>query len=210
MAILARRKTDEKLLDLLAQAGTNAAEGAITLRELVGAFPESSGLIPRMKEFETRGDRLTHKILVCLQETPGSAGLLPEEGFALATAVDDIVDYAEQTAQMMGVYRIEAPMEQALAMSDVLVDATGQVRDALGSFDDPSAVAAALIEINRLENEGDRLYREALAALFSGGIDPMVVIRWKDLFNWLEASIDSCEHVAHRLEGIALRQGDKR
>ena len=207
---MARGNTDEKLLRLLGDAGANAAESALALQELIATFPEKVELIPKIKELETLGDRLTHKILVRLQETPGSAGLLPEEGFALATAVDDIVDYAEQTAQMMGIYRIEAPMEQAVAMSDVLVQATEQVRAALQSFEDPAAVSSALIEINRIENEGDRLYREALAALFSGGIDPMVVIRWKDLFNWLEASIDSCEHVAHRLEGIALRQGDLR
>ncbi len=205
---MTRRKTDEKLLSLLGQAGANANESAITLRELIGTFPERPELIPQMKELETRGDRLTHRILVRLQETPGSTGLLPEEGFALATAVDDIIDHAEQTADMMGIYGIEAPMEQAVAMSDVLVEATAQVSNALNAFQDPQALASALIEINRIEDEGDRLYREALASLFSGGIDPMVVIRWKDIFTWLEASIDSCEQVAHRLEGIALRQGD--
>ena len=205
---MTRRKTDEKLLSLLGQAGANANESAVTLRELIGTFPERPELIPQMKELETRGDRLTHRILVRLQETPGSTGLLPEEGFALATAVDDIIDHAEQTADMMGIYGIEAPMEQAVAMSDVLVEATAQVSNALNAFQDPQALASALIEINRIEDEGDRLYREALASLFSGGIDPMVVIRWKDIFTWLEASIDSCEQVAHRLEGIALRQGD--
>lgn len=211
MAIVARRHTDEKLLTLLAQSGANAAECAQTLRTLIAGFPEQPELIPKMKDFETRGDRLTHRILVRLQQASGNtAGLLPEEGFALATAVDDIVDHAEQTADMMGVYGIEAPMEQAVAMSDVLVEATAQVAGALNSFNEPQAVSAALIEINRIENEGDRLYREALASLFSGGIDPMVVIRWKDIFTWLEASIDSCEHVAHRLEGIALRRGDLR
>lgn len=205
---MTRRKTDEKLLSLLGQAGANANESAITLRELIGTFPERPELIPQMKELETRGDRLTHRILVRLQETPGSTGLLPEEGFALATAVDDIIDHAEQTADMMGIYGIEAPMEQAVAMSDVLVEATAQVSNALNAFQNSQALASALIEINRIEDEGDRLYREALASLFSGGIDPMVVIRWKDIFTWLEASIDSCEQVAHRLEGIALRQGD--
>ncbi|MFM9126918.1 MAG: DUF47 domain-containing protein, partial [Solirubrobacterales bacterium] len=106
---MARRKTDDKLLTLLGQAGANAFESAQTLRELLASFPEHPELIPQMKELETRGDRLTHRILVRLQEAPGSGGLLPEEGFALATAVDDIVDHAEQTADMMGVYAIEAP-----------------------------------------------------------------------------------------------------
>jgi uncharacterized protein len=210
MAIVARRNADEKILTLLAQAGANAAESAQTLRTLIASFPEQPDLIPKMKELETRGDRLTHRILVRLQQAPNNAGLLPEEGFALATAVDDIVDHAEQTADMMGIYGIEAPMEQAVALSDVLVAATSQVAGALNSLQSPEGVAEALIEINRIENEGDQIYREALASLFSGGIDPMVVIRWKDIFTWLEASIDSCEEVAHRLEGIALRRGDLR
>ena len=64
----------------------------------------------------------------------------------------------------------------------------------------------ALVEIHRLENEGDRLSRDAVASLFEGGIDPMVVIRWKDIFDALEAAVDSCEKVAHILEGIALRR----
>ena len=198
---------DASAYELLEEAGRNAERSAVVLRELVAGFPESRALSGELTDIEHEGDRITHALLLQLQKRPRNNGISSDDGHALASALDDIVDFAEQTGDMMGVYRIEAPMEQALAMSDVLVDATGQVRDALGSFDDPSAVAAALIEINRLENEGDRLYREALAALFSGGIDPMVVIRWKDIFTWLEASIDSCERVAHHLEGIAIKQG---
>jgi uncharacterized protein Yka (UPF0111/DUF47 family) len=107
---------------------------------------------------------------------------------------------------MLGIYGVEAPMEQALQMCDVLVGSGEQVASALRGLRTGSDLGPALVEIHRLENEGDRLSREAVASLFASGIDPMVVIRWKDIFASLEASIDACERVAHVLEGIALRR----
>ena len=97
-------------------------------------------------------------------------------------------------------------MEQADRMCDVLVGAGEQVADALRGLRTGGDLGPTLVEIHRLENEGDRLSREAIASLFADGIDPMVVIRWKDIFESLEASIDACEHVAHVLEGIALKR----
>jgi uncharacterized protein Yka (UPF0111/DUF47 family) len=105
----------------------------------------------------------------------------------------------------MGLYRIEAPMTQAEELAEVLVQAAAAVARALRSFSRGENLSELLIEIHRLENEGDRVSREAIASLFAGGIDPMVVIRWKDVFESLEEAIDSCESVAHLLEGAALR-----
>ena len=106
----------------------------------------------------------------------------------------------------MGLFGVEAPMEQASQMGDVLVGAGEQVARALRSFRSGADLAPYLVEIHRLENEGDRISREAVASLFADGIDPMVVIRWKDIFASLESSVDACEHVAHVLEGISLRR----
>ena len=98
-------------------------------------------------------------------------------------------------------------MEQALAMADVLVGAAEQVAVALRAPAQRRATSRRdLVEIHRLENEGDRISRDAVASLFANGIDPMVVIRWKDIFESLEAAVDACETVAHVLEGIALRR----
>ena len=91
-------------------------------------------------------------------------------------------------------------------MGDVLVGAGEQVADALRGLRTGADVAPYLVEIHRLENEGDRISRDGVASLFVNGIDPMVVIRWKDIFASLEASVDACEHVAHVLEGISLRR----
>ncbi len=105
----------------------------------------------------------------------------------------------------MGLYRIEAPMEQAVRMSHILVQATRQVAEALPRMRGFKDLNHYTVEINRLENDGDRVVREAIAALFDHGIDPMVVIRWKDIYERLEQAIDACEHVANVLEGIVIK-----
>ena len=97
-------------------------------------------------------------------------------------------------------------MEQAVEFADVLVAASAQIVQALRRLHTGEDLSATLVEIHRLENEGDRLQRDGVASLFVQGIDPMVVIRWKDIFESLEAAVDACETVAHVLEGITLKQ----
>ena len=126
------------------------------------------------------------------------------ELYALVSALDDIVDYAEETADSLGLYGVEAPMEQAEQLAQVLASAGTCVRSALGAFRNRADLSPHLVEINRLENDGDRLSRDAIASLFARGVDPMVVIRWKDIVESLEQAIDSCETVAHVLEGAEL------
>ena len=108
-------------------------------------------------------------------------------------------------ADFLALYRIEAPMEQSQALARILHEAARQIAQAvprLRTFDD---IRHFTVEINRLENEGDRVVRQALASLFERGIDPMLVIRWKDIFERLEDAIDSCESVANILEGIVIK-----
>jgi uncharacterized protein Yka (UPF0111/DUF47 family) len=105
----------------------------------------------------------------------------------------------------MGLYKIEAPMEQAQAMADVLVKSCSQLAAALADLRGFRNLERYWIEIHRLENDGDRLYRDAVAALFANGIDPMSVIRWKDIFTVLERAIDATETAAHILEGIVIK-----
>src|ERR1700734_281442 len=132
------------------------------------------------------------------------------DGYALASPLDDIVDHSENAAAQLGLYGVEAPMEQAVEFTDVLVGAGEQIAQALRCLRNGSEFGPHLVEIHRLENEGDRLQRDGVASLFAGGIDPMVVIRWKDIFESLEAAVDACETVAHVLEGITLKQRRRR
>jgi uncharacterized protein Yka (UPF0111/DUF47 family) len=206
MALL-RRPVDTVLLELVEESGRNVQRSTLLLRDLLLDWPEHSDLARELLLCEQEGDRITHDIIHRLNG--GGRGRPPfdsADGHALATALDDIVDFAEQTADMLVIYGVEAPMEQATQMGDVLVGAGEQVARALRALRTESQIAPHLVEIHRLENEGDRISRDAVASLFATGIDPMVVIRWKDVFESLEASVDACEKVAHVLEGISLKR----
>jgi uncharacterized protein Yka (UPF0111/DUF47 family) len=125
--------------------------------------------------------------------------------YALASALDDIVDYTEEAADFLGLYNIEAPMVQAQQLSHVLRDSCRNLAMALSRLHEFGDVHHQLVEVNRLENEGDRITREALASLFVNGIDPMIVIRWKDIFERIEQAIDACETAANILETILVK-----
>jgi uncharacterized protein Yka (UPF0111/DUF47 family) len=202
-----RRAPDETLFELIAESGANVLRTALLLRDLLAEYPERAGLAKDVRQCEHEGDRITHDLIHRLADAQRAR--LPfdaAEGHRLATALDDIVDHAEQVADTLGLYAVEATMEQAVELSDVLVGAAEQVSLALGCLRSGDELAPYLVEIHRLENEGDRLRRDAVASLFASGTDPMVVIRWRDIFESLEAAVDACETVAHILEGIGLRR----
>jgi predicted phosphate transport protein (TIGR00153 family) len=205
------RPVDTTLATLLEDAGRNVERSAVLLRELLAAFPEHATLAEDLAACEREGDRITHDIIHRMGggrrvrgggRVPFDAG----DGYALATAIDDVVDYTEQAAAQLDLYGVEAPMEQAGEFADVLVAAGAEVLGALRRLHEGGDLSSHLVEIHRLENEGDRLQRDAVTSLFAGGIDPMVVIRWKDIFESLEAAVDACETVAHVLEGITLKR----
>jgi uncharacterized protein Yka (UPF0111/DUF47 family) len=197
--------SDDAVLALLEESGRNIERTAIVLRDLIADYPIHAELARELVVLEHEGDRITHDLIVQLGSQKKTAVVTAEDGYALATTLDDIVDYAEQTGDMLGVYGVEAPMEQAVQMSEVLVGACEQVAVALRSLRSGTDINPALVEIHRLENEGDTLHRAALAALFTGGIDPMVVIRWKDIFERLEQAIDACERVADVIDEIIVK-----
>jgi uncharacterized protein Yka (UPF0111/DUF47 family) len=128
-----------------------------------------------------------------------------EDIFALASALDDVVDYTEEVADYLGLYKIEAPMVQAQELAEVLHQSARQVSEAMLRLRGFRDLSHYTVELNRLENDGDRISREAIAALFDDGIDPMVVIRWKDIYERLENAIDATERVANIIEGIAIK-----
>jgi uncharacterized protein len=201
-----RRSVDGDLAELLDRGGEVIVRASRLMRDMLADYPERASLAQEIGECEQEGDSITHDIIYRIRGSKRvKVPFEPGEGFALATALDDIVDHTEQTAALLGLYGIEAPMERAVELADVLVDASEQVLQALRNLTSGDDVSARLVEIHRLENIGDNLLRDGVAALFAGGADPMVVIRWKDIFESLEAAIDACETVAHVIEGITLR-----
>ena len=203
---LLRRPADGTLMSLVEEAGRNVQRSGLLLKDLLLDYPEHAALAKDLKVCEQEGDRITHDIIHRLAAGRVRAPFGRRDGYSLATALDDIVDHSEHAAAQLVLYRVEAPMEQAVEFADVLVGAGEQVAQALRCLRTGAALGPHLVEIHRLENEGDRLQRDGVASLFAGGIDPMVVIRWKDIFESLETAVDACETVAHVLEGITLKQ----
>jgi uncharacterized protein Yka (UPF0111/DUF47 family) len=202
-----RRRPDPVLLELFEQAGGNVQRTSLMLRDMIAAFPESAGLARDIYVCEQEGDRITHDILSRLAERGARRSHMDSaDVHALSVALDDIVDYAEEAADQLGRYGVEAPMEAAEAIAALLVAAAGEVAAGLHQLRNGMELAPRLVEIHRLENEADQVVRGAVAALFAQGIDPMIVIRWKDIFESLEAAVDACETVANVLEGISLKR----
>jgi uncharacterized protein len=201
-SVLAPR--DREFFDLFEEAGGNILRAAGLLDEMLVDFPERSELARDILICEQDGDRITHDIIQRLNQTFVTP-IDREDIYALASALDDVVDYTEEVADYLGLYKIEAPMEQSQALARVLHAAGRQIAEAMPRLRGFKDISHYTVEINRLENDGDRIAREAIASLFDNGIDPMVVIRWKDIFERLEEAIDATEHVANILEGIVIK-----
>ncbi len=195
---------DRVYFELFEEAGQNVFLAADLLDRLLATYPDDRALAREILDCEHQGDRITHDIIDRLNHTFVTP-IDREDILALASALDDVVDYTEEVADYLGLYKIEAPMDQAIKLAGVLKAAAYQVAEAIPRLRGFRDISVQTVEINRLENEGDRITREAVASLFDGGIDPMVVIRWKDVFERLEAAIDSTERVANILEGIVIK-----
>jgi uncharacterized protein len=195
---------DRTFFDLFLESGQNALRSARLLDEMMRSWPDERGLPRDILKAEQEGDRITHDIIQRLNSTFVTP-IDREDIYGLATQMDDIVDYVEEVADFMGLYGIEAPMDQALGLTDVLVKSCEQLSGLLQNLSSFKDLDHYWIEIHRLENDGDRIYRDAVASLFSNGIDPMVVIRWRDLFLRLERAIDATETSASIIEGIVIK-----
>ncbi len=196
---------DREFFDLFEEAGGNIVRAADLLDRMLRAFPDRGDDLARdILICEQDGDRITHDIIRRLNETFVTP-IDREDIYELASALDDIVDYTEEAADYLILYKIEAPMEQAQRLAHVLLQCARQIAEAMPRLRGFKDLSHYTVEINRLENDGDRIVREAIASLFDNGIDPMVVIRWKDIYERLEQAIDATERVANILEGIVIK-----
>ena len=195
---------DRVFFDLFEEAASNVVRGADLLDQMLAHYPDRADLARDIVICEQEGDRITHDIIQRLNQTFVTP-IDREDIYELASGLDDIVDYTEEVADYMGLYKIEAPMAQGQSLAHILLQASRQIAEAMPRMRTFKDISHYTVEINRLENDGDRVSREAMASLFDNGIDPMVVIRWKDLFERLEAAIDSTEKVANILEGIVIK-----
>jgi len=196
---------DPELLGLFNACAHNVEDTARLLRDLLADHPDRAGLAEDILRCEHDGDRLTHDVLRRLARSGTGGALACADVHALVAALDDVVDHAEEAADQLGLYGVEAPMAAAQDLAGVLLACSGHVAAAVHALGRGGDVWSHLLAIHGLEAEGDACFRAAVASLFVNGVDPMTVIRWKDVFATLEAAVDACERVADVLEGMVLK-----
>ena len=191
--------------DLFARAGANALEVARLAERRFREWPSSSVSQDDVKAAETAGDQLTHD-LIQLLNTQYVTPFDREDIYDLATAIDDVVDLIDEASELLGLYGIEQPARQAVEQCRILVGAVEHLAAALGGLKGLKGVQQHLVELKQLEDEGDRVARDAIGSLFHDTrIDPLIVIRWKDIYEALEDAIDATETAANVLGNIVVK-----
>jgi predicted phosphate transport protein (TIGR00153 family) len=191
--------------ELFTRAGENALEAAQKAEVRFREHPNSSVTQADLKEVEHAGDRITHDIIQLLN-TQYVTPFDREDIYELATATDDVVDHIEEACDLLDLYGVESPAKQALEQCRILVAAAEHLARALADLKSRKSVQRELVELKAMEDEGDRVVRDAIADLFRDSrIDPLVVIRWKDIFEGLEAAIDACETAANFVGNIVVK-----
>jgi predicted phosphate transport protein (TIGR00153 family) len=179
-------------------------QAAERVHELLMTWPENQGLTREITRCEQEGDRITRQIIHGLHRNR-IASRDRGDIYALAEAIDDVVDEIEEASEELAAYGIEAPLEQAQQLGSVVRDSARAMRRALDGFRRLESVEHEALEVRELEHEGDRIYRQAVASLFEGGIDPMLVIRWKDVLQGLEDAIDRTRQAMDILGGLVAK-----
>jgi predicted phosphate transport protein (TIGR00153 family) len=189
---------------LFDRAASNLADTAALLLKHLTNYRDPEAAHAEIRQREHEGDEITHQIMRALNTT----FVTPfdrEDIHRLASLLDDILDLIEAVADLLVLHGIPEPLPEMRQQAEVLARATEQTRQAIALLRSFNGLEPYWVEINRLENEGDRVYRKTVARLFSGDFKAMDVLKWKDLVDQLEAAIDACEDVANTLESIVLK-----
>jgi predicted phosphate transport protein (TIGR00153 family) len=195
-----------EFFELFADSARNLRAGAEQLRDLIGDYTNVELKARRIQEREHDGDEITHTIIRRLNTTFVTP-IDREDIYALASALDDVMDLVEEAADLFVLHAIETPLPEMKAQADVLVLAAEQTEQAVLSLAKMDVVGLEpyWVEINRLENEGDKLYRRSVADLFSGDHRAMDVLKWKEVIETLEEALDGLENAANIIESIVLK-----
>jgi predicted phosphate transport protein (TIGR00153 family) len=189
---------------LFSEFAATLDHAAQLLAALMNDFSTLKNTARELVELEHVGDKIVHDIVRRLNKT-FITPIDREDIYDLASTLDDVLDSIEATADLMLLYRIEQPTTHVVEQAAVLAKQTAVVRTGIGGLEKRKGLEDHWIEINRLENDGDRLYRDAVAELFDGGMETTDIIKWKDIYTTLEGAMDQCEDVANILESIVLK-----
>ncbi len=190
---------------LFGKAGENALEVSRLVERRFREHPNSGITQEQVKAEETTGDSITRE-LITLLNTQYVTPFDREDIYALATEIDDVVDYLEEASALLGLYGVEMPTRHAVEQCRIIVNACEQLAIACHNLKGLRGVQEALVQVKAFEDEGDRVLRDALASLFRDeGIDPLIVIRWKDIYEALERALDACETAANVIANIVVK-----
>lgn len=196
----------ESFFDMFAAQAANVTEGAKALVELLENYSEVATKVDRIKDIEHKGDTMTHAVMTRLNQT-FITPLDQEDIHRLASAIDDVLDLIDAVASRMIIYRVERVRPGVADLARILAQSCAEVGQAVRVLEKQKGVVKHCIEINRLENESDRVCRTLIAQLFDEERDPVQIIKWKEIIEVLEAATDKCEDVANVLESVILKSG---
>lgn len=206
MARLRFLPRDERFFELFEKATDVVVAGADTLQKMLEDFGQAEVYRQKIADLEHEGDSVIHEVMDKLNRTFVTP-LDPEDIRAIASRLDDVIDFTQAAAERLVLYHVSEPLPVSRELCKVLCQITREVQIVvalLRDFSQRRAILEHCIEINRLENSGDKVYREALSVLFRNG-DPMELMRWKEIFDQIEQAIDQCEDLADVIESIVVK-----
>ncbi len=198
---------EEKFFDLFEESARNMVKTAQRLKEMVDTWEDIGERVGEITELEHHGDHVTHQIMAQLHRTFVTP--FDREDIALlAHTLDDVTDFIHAAADAMLLYKVDSSNQKAKELADIIVQAAAEVERAISQLRHKAKLKQILercVEINRLENMADRVFRSAMAELFSDSPDMASVIKWREIYEHMESATDRCEDVANVLEGVALK-----
>ena len=205
MGLLNFLPKEEQYFDLFIQMTVYISDAAQTLGEMLSdKDADFEEYAQRIKGLEHACDELTHSISTRLNKsfiTPFDR----EDIYMMSTALDDIVDLIDDAARAIVIFDIHEINDHARRFADVIQRMAVELREIIAILQRPKSITPRLVEIHRLENEGDDIYHAAIAELFRDGADPLTVLKWKEIYEKLEAAVDRCENVANIIESVIIK-----
>jgi predicted phosphate transport protein (TIGR00153 family) len=195
---------EQSFFDMFVEMAENIHDGAQGLADLLANYTDVPAKVDRIKEIEHRGDDITHNLITRLNQT----FITPfdrEDIHELSSKIDDVLDLTDAAASLMVTYHVDRVRPGVPELAKILLAATTQVAEAVRALGKHDRILDHCIEINRLENESDRLCRSLMAELFEGEKDPVQIIKWKEIIEVIETAVDKCEDVANVLEAVTLK-----
>ena len=195
---------EQKFFKMFADVAANLIQGATLLQDILKNPSGDPGRIGQLQDIEHRGDEMTHTIIRMLNQT----FITPfdrEDIHRLSSSLDDVLDFVNAAAVRMTLYRITNPPPAAAEIAGFIVTQSQELSIAVSLLDDNQGLLEHCVEVNRLENEADRVSRRAIAELFEREKDPIQLIKLKELYEVLETATDKAEDAANVLEAVALK-----